>query len=361
MMARSAGICLFKKLTLSGLFFASFLTVSVPQKADASFSSMAASFFASKTEAAFDDESPIRTMSSQNVAILLAVAGGDQLLQSGSGTELNIINGSALVADSGPLGTIADVLESGSDSISVYVVRGGDTLLQIAKMFDISVNTIVWANDLRGPKDIKVGQELVILPVSGINYTVKRGDTLSGIAKRHGGDLDEILKFNGLERSHKLVIGEEIIVPNGEFRATAPTRSSSGASGILKTYIDESVDSLSYYIRPILRGRKTQGLHGKNGIDIAPECRCVGKESIMAAAAGQVIVARDGGWNGGFGNYVVISHSNGTQTLYGHMYSVTARSGEQVERGQIIGTVGSSGNSTGSHVHFEIRGAKNPF
>ena len=130
---------------------------------------------------------------------------------------------------------------------------------------------------------------------------------------------------------------------------------------VIKTYINEAINSLDYFIRPVLRGRRTQGLHGKNGIDFAPQCRCSGKEPILAAADGWVLVARNSGWNGGFGNYVVIAHSNGTQTLYGHMASVTVGAGQFVGQGEKIGYVGSSGNSSGPHVHFEIRGAKNPF
>ena len=82
----------------------------------------------------------------------------------------------------------------------------------------------------------------------------------------------------------------------------------------------------------------------------------------MAAADGDVIVAKSGGYNGGYGSYVVIQHDNGSQTLYGHMSRVAATDGESVSQGQIIGYVGSTGLATGPHVHFEIRnGIRNPF
>ncbi len=175
----------------------------------------------------------------------------------------------------------------------------------------------------------------------------------------------EIFQLNNLEKGQKLTIGDEIIIPNGE---TAPPVTSAGhaarvISKIIKTYINEAIDSLAYYIAPIAPGhwKQTQGLHGKNGVDLAPICHCAAKEPLIAAAAGEIIVARTSGWNGGYGHYVVISHPNGTQTLYGHMSSVAVHPGQEVLQGQLIGSVGSTGNSTGPHVHFEIRGAKNPF
>jgi murein DD-endopeptidase MepM/ murein hydrolase activator NlpD len=82
---------------------------------------------------------------------------------------------------------------------------------------------------------------------------------------------------------------------------------------------------------------------------------------IRASAAGTVIVSKTGGWHGGYGNYVIISHSNGTQTLYAHTQKNFVSVGDSVEQGQLIARVGNTGNSTGPHVHFEIRGAKNPF
>jgi murein DD-endopeptidase MepM/ murein hydrolase activator NlpD len=98
-------------------------------------------------------------------------------------------------------------------------------------------------------------------------------------------------------------------------------------------------------------------LHGWNAVDIgAPR-----GTAIYAAAAGTVIVARTGGWNGGYGNYVVISHPNGTETLYAHMSKVLASAGEQVAQGDTIGLVGMTGLATGNHLHFEVRGAANPF
>jgi murein DD-endopeptidase MepM/ murein hydrolase activator NlpD len=102
---------------------------------------------------------------------------------------------------------------------------------------------------------------------------------------------------------------------------------------------------------------KTQGIHGHNGVDFGGPTGT----SIKAAAGGTVTVARNGGYNGGYGSYVVISHPNGTQTLYAHMSSVGVSVGQNVGQGDYIGAIGNTGKSTGPHLHFEVRGARNPF
>ena len=110
-------------------------------------------------------------------------------------------------------------------------------------------------------------------------------------------------------------------------------------------------------MKPISGGRKSQGIHGHNGVDLAAP---VGTP-IMASASGKVIISRTGGYNGGYGTYVVISHSNGTQTLYAHMSDNYVTVGESVSQGQTIGEIGMTGRTTGPHIHFEVRGASNPF
>ncbi|MEK7135159.1 MAG: M23 family metallopeptidase, partial [Patescibacteria group bacterium] len=108
---------------------------------------------------------------------------------------------------------------------------------------------------------------------------------------------------------------------------------------------------------PIRGGLKSQGIHGHNGVDLAAP---VGTP-IVASADGKVILSRTGGYNGGYGTYVVISHANGTQSLYAHMSANNVAVGEVVSQGQVIGAIGMTGKTTGPHIHFEIRGARNPF
>lgn len=273
------------------------------------------------------------------------------------GVLVTMSGGSALVADTGPSGTVSAVSGGSTPGyISLYVVREGDTLGDISKMFNVSINTIVWANNLGTAKIIHPGQQLVILPVSGVEHKVVKGDTLSSLAKKYHSDVNEIAEFNGLDRGVALEIGSILIVPGGEIAAPAvktiariATNSYLGGGG---------AEINGYYGNPVPGAVLTQRIHGWNGIDLgAPR-----GTPVYAAAAGFVIVAKNNGaWNGGYGNYVVITHTNGTQTLYSHMSRDIVSIGQSVERGQIIGYVGTTGQATGPHLHFEVRGAQNPF
>jgi len=290
------------------------------------------------------------TLSSQNIALLQSVAYPDSLHSRGGG-DITIVEGTALVSETGPLGTIADLREGvpPAGSISLYVVREGDTLSQIAQMFDVAQNTIRWANDMPHNDVIRVGQTLVILPVNGVRYTVKKGDTLASITASFKGDLNEIAQFNGIAGDSTLAIGTEIIIPDGVMVVTPKASIGKAKSG--------APEYKGYYMHPLSGGQRTQGLHGYNGVDIgAPS-----GSSIVAAASGKVLIARSGGWNGGYGSYAVIAHGNGTQTLYAHMSRVALSEGQQVAKGELVGYVGNTGRSTGPHLHFEVRGAKNPF
>lgn len=265
-----------------------------------------------------------------------------------------VVEGSALVPQEGPSGTAADIIDRPSSSqISVYTVRSGDTLSTIAAMYKVTVNTIVWANNIKKGV-IRPGDILVILPVTGVQHTVAKGETLASIAKTFKSDALEISQYNDLALDAALTVGSSILIPDGEIPAppvvTKPQTTSPlhGAGG----------PALSgYYAWPVDGGVLTQGLHGYNGIDIGAQKGT----SIFASAAGTVIVAREGGYNGGYGSYVVIQHSNGTQTLYAHASAVLVSAGQSVAQGQAIAKVGATGKATGNHLHFEVRGAANPF
>lgn len=273
------------------------------------------------------------------------------------GADISTTEGAALIAKSGPGGSAAYVENKGArGSITTYTVKEGDSLSVIASSHGVSMNTVLWANNISDAKLIKPGMDLLILPVSGVRYTVKSGDTLAGIAKKFGGDTADIASYNGLS-DDSLTEGTEIIIPGGEIKAatkapakTATKKKASGAAA-------RTLPALSgYFGNPLPGGRLTQGIHGYNGVDIgAPS-----GTPIYAAAAGSVIVAKSGGYNGGYGSYVVVKHGNGTQTLYAHMSSVAASAGS-VEKGALLGYVGNTGKSTGNHLHFEVRGATNPF
>jgi len=292
---------------------------------------------------------------SQTVALLSPVPSPNPQFGKGGG-DINIIDDSALLPDIGPSGTASDteVIQGSVEQIMAYTVRKGDTLTGIAKMFGVTSNTIVWANDLSS-KTLKEGQEITILPVSGVRYTVKKGDTVAGIAKKFKGDAGEISSFNNIDNG-TLVAGISIIIPDGIIPETTQTPTSSSRF----TYSPSNETPNGYYVRPLSGGHKTQGIHGYNGIDIGAPMGT----PVYAAAGGEVVISKYSAgnpWFGGYGNYIAIKHSNGTQTVYGHLSQVRVSVGEHVSQGEVIGAVGNTGRSTGTHLHFEVRGAKNPF
>lgn len=302
-------------------------------------------------------------ISDSSLALLEAATNADPNPDKGQ-RDIALTGGAALMGSAGPDGTPPDIdAPQGTGNISLYVVRTGDTLSEIADMFGVSSNTILWANDLGSAKDIHPGQSLLILPISGVKHTVKQGETLAGIAKAFGGDAAEVASYNGFDAEAPLVVGSVIIIPGGEI---APTQSSTKAVAVTSS-VKTGGTALSlprgsgpsypgYYQNPLPGAILTQGLHPTNAVDIGASCGT----PIHAAAAGTVIVSRTTGWNGGYAEYVVLKHSNGSETLYAHQSRVVASLGQTVAKGQIIGYVGRTGNATGCHLHFEVRGAANP-
>lgn len=325
----------------------------VPLMAQAGFFDFATSFFFNAPGVA---EASGSSYNSQTMPLLAPAKNIDPKPSQGGG-DITVAAG-ALVAQDGPSGTSADIEHRPETTqISIHVVREGDTLSQIAELYGVSVNTIIWANDIKG-RHIQPGQELVILPITGVRHSVVGGETLASIAKKYDGDVTEIASYNELSPNATLAAGDVVIIPDGVIAAPpAPKRptSSSGTTASLRT--GGGPDIRGYYGWPVDGGVITQGIHGFNGIDIGAGYGT----NIFAAAAGTVIVAREGGYNGGYGSYVVIQHNNGTQTLYAHLSSVTTSAGATVGKGALIGAMGSTGKSTGNHLHFEVRGAANPF
>lgn len=284
----------------------------------------------------------------------------DGTTTTGDEEEVNKENDSLQVV-SGPLRvSTEDVDFPAADTISVYEVKKGDTIQTVSKLFNVSVNTIMWANNLTS-KTIQKGDTLLILPITGIKHFVKKGDTINSIAKKYKADAQDIASYNGISVDASLEEGSVVIVPDGEIQVVQATPSKTKktttklTSRILNTYTYSTPSG--FLARPIIGGHKTQGIHGHNGIDIGAS---IGTP-VLAAAQGLVIVARLGGYNGGYGNMIIISHDNGIQTVYGHLNSINVTQGQTVSQGQQIGEVGNTGRSTGPHLHFEVRGAKNPF
>lgn len=228
-----------------------------------------------------------------------------------------------------------------------YQVQPGDSLTSIAQNFDISLDTILWANNLSKNSKLKEKQELIILPISGVYHIVKSGETIGSLAKKYQAEKDEIISFNETEQ---IIVGDILIIPNGKMpqNQTVTTTISSGSS---------SQQQISTgFIVPI-KGYISQGLHWYNAVDIANSCGT----PVYAAASG---VIQQTGYGGITGNYVRISHPNGTVTFYGHLSKILVSTGQNVSQGSVIGNVGNTGytiGATGCHLHFEVRGGTNPF
>lgn len=237
-----------------------------------------------------------------------------------------------------------------------YEVKTGDTISTIAEHFGISTDTIKWANNLEGVNSIKPGQKIKILPVTGVVHTVKSGDTLESVAKKYTAEAQAILDFpfNDVPDDFKLKVGQVLVVPNGVQPAAAPViQRSAPVVGQFYTGVASSTFQApggGNFIWPT-KGIITQYFAWYHpALDIADRSG----PPVMASDGGTVIVA---GWpdNSGYGNRVVIDHGNGYTTLYGHFANVYVSAGERVSRGQTIGRMGTTGRSTGTHLHFEIR------
>ncbi len=250
---------------------------------------------------------------------------------------------------------ITIIPERGRLDIMVYAVQSGDNVWKIAQSFGLRPETILWSNPEleRWPDYIVVGQELFILPVDGAYHEVKAGDTLQSIAERYSVDVSVIAEceYNHLEEPYQLQAGRRLVVPGGTrplvpryVRATAPPPANAPQGS-------------GNFMWPV-SGYVTQGYWlGHQAIDIGAPTGT----PIYASDTGYVAAT---GWMGGYGNYIVVNHGNGFETLYAHLSQIRVMAGQGVQRAQVIGLVGSTGRSTGPHLHFEIRqgGVKrNPF
>jgi len=236
-----------------------------------------------------------------------------------------------------------------------YIVENGDNAYKIAAKFGISVNTLLWANNLRSGVLLKPGQELIILPISGVRHLVQKGDSLNSIAKKYQASVSEIISFNNLKDETDIKIGQELIIPNGVLPTSVSLAEENGLRP-MTVDISSWPTLKNFFSFPVKGGWNTGILHYYNAVDIVNSCG----SPIYAAADGIVVTALKG-WNGGYGNYIKIQHFNGTLTLYAHLGDIYVQEGERVAQNQVIGTMSDTGHATGCHLHFEVRGAQNPF
>ncbi|MFA7686031.1 MAG: M23 family metallopeptidase [Candidatus Gracilibacteria bacterium] len=250
----------------------------------------------------------------------------------------------------------------GMTDYAVHTVEGGQSLSQIAEEYGVNVETIMWENKLANANTLRVGQKLVIPPVSGVSYKIASGDTLDKIAKKYSVTKEAIIAQNGLEgemvvKGQSLFLpGAKPIIPVSTIAANSRVRSVS-ATGT-KSYASVSASDAAPSVGKIFiyptAGAITQYYHaGHYAIDIADRS----KPAIWAAGGGTVVKASSGTWGGGYGNHVIIDHGNGIKTLYAHMDSLNVYEGQVVNQGDVIGIMGNTGRvygATGIHLHWEV-------
>ncbi len=235
-----------------------------------------------------------------------------------------------------------------------YRVQEGDTVSSIALKFGVNIDTIMWENNLKSVDAIKVNQILKILPVTGVRHIVKRGETIYSLAKSHQVDAQNIVDypFNVFanDETFALSAGQELIIPDGVkpkeiiidttrylARTVAPIPGVVGEGNFMWPTAGYISQKYAWY---------------HQAVDIANKSN----PNVVASQGGTVTTA---GWNaGGYGNYVVVDHGNGYRTLYAHLLNntISVKAGERVGQGQKLGVMGSTGRSTGTHLHFEVFG-----
>lgn len=224
--------------------------------------------------------------------------------------------------------------------VTQYVVAQGETLGAIARKFNLALGTLISFNNINDVRKVKVGSELRIPSTNGILYTVVRGDSIEGISRRFKADFNKICDYNDIS-SDVIQIGQKLFLPG----VALDEYSIDKALGRL--FINPTRGRISspfgYRIDPFTGLR---AMH--NGIDIA---NAIGTP-VVASMSGKVIYVDNR--PKGYGNMVIIKHNDGYQTLYAHLNTIVVTQGAWVNQGVKIGTMGSTGRSTGSHLHFSI-------
>lgn len=233
------------------------------------------------------------------------------------------------------------------DSIISYKVADGDTLSKIAEKFDVSVDSLKWANPAIKEEKLTVNQEIAIPPVTGLVLKVKKGETIYSIAKQYKTEAQKILNypFNDFADldTFALVAGQTLVVPDGIMPEAQPVYSPQMIAQV------GIVPGTGQFMWPTQGAITQRPVSYHMAVDIANNTL----PAIMSADGGKVIYVEYGRY--GYGHHVIVDHGNGYQTLYGHMSEIFVSPGQGVSKGSVIGKMGSTGRSSGPHLHFEVR------
>jgi len=235
------------------------------------------------------------------------------------------------------------------DKVVDYQVVSGDTLAAIAKRFGISIDTIKWANDLKNDT-IKPNETLKIPPITGVVHKVVSGENVYTIAKKYNVNAQNIVNFIFNDFTDPdtfgLRAGQTLFVPDGVIEEAKPKY-----LAMPPTYaqVQSGVRGNSNFIWPTTGIITQYPTWYHMALDIANNAL----PPVIAADTGTVVFAGCIDW--GYGCHVIVDHANGYTSLYAHMSQILVSTGQAVNQGQQIGAMGSTGRSTGPHLHFEIR------
>jgi murein DD-endopeptidase MepM/ murein hydrolase activator NlpD len=237
------------------------------------------------------------------------------------------------------------------DSVIEYQVKEGDTLASIAEDYDVTVQTIKWENDLDSD-EIKKGDKLRIPPITGVVHEVESGDTVYSIADEYHTDAQKIVNFpfNDFEdlETFSLNTGQVVYVPDGVLKQDTSTTIAQNPQPQTSS-VQEGVHGSSTFVWPTSGIITQYPVWYHMALDIASNAL----PAVIASDTGTVVYSGCLAW--GYGCHVIVDHGNGYQTLYAHLSSINVSAGQVVNQGQVVGFMGSTGRSTGPHLHFEIR------
>ncbi|MBI5754615.1 M23 family metallopeptidase [Candidatus Peregrinibacteria bacterium] len=241
-----------------------------------------------------------------------------------------------------------------------HTVAPGETLSQIATSYGLLPSTVIWENDLSNSNLLQIGQKLRILPADGVSYKVKKGDSLEKIGGKYEIDSKAIASSNNI--SGVIEPGQMIFLPGAKKIYEAPKYIASSSGTPVRNNTSASVGTISKVnVTPQSNktmvfpttGVITQGFSSAHyGVDISDPS----KANVWVAASGTVKKAATG-WNGGYGNMIIVDHGDGLETLYAHLDAFYVEVGQEVEQGEVIGRQGNTGRTygrTGIHLHFEV-------